>query len=318
MLLTTVALAIVACSEAPSQVRFAAPTAPRAMLVLEPPRIGVGQVATLELAVVTPAGHTPRPVAPPAELSGLWILDQEALPIEKQGARWVHRIRFRLRAHAVGAFTWPASRIELEAPDGTLVDLPLDELPIEVISVLPEYPDRLGPFGIRPPPPAEAGDAFWGPAAAGALAALAGVGLVALARRRRRVLARTTVTPAPPPAAPAWQRAGEDLERARELAGSDPFAAAHALSRSLCRYMARRFGAEAVGRTSPELAAATPPFAATSCWPVFVALLSHLDELRFRPETDRAARGALGARLAGLLTEAEAFIADTTPPEARR
>ena len=66
------------CAEAPP--RRAPPAAPLATLVLEPPRIRLGDVAVLELAVITPPGHAPRPLRPPQELPGLWLLDAEALP----------------------------------------------------------------------------------------------------------------------------------------------------------------------------------------------------------------------------------------------
>jgi hypothetical protein len=318
-LLSALLGAAAGCGDAPPGVQHAAPIAPRATLVLEPPRIGVGQVAVLELAVVTPPGHTPRPFAPPQQLPGLWLLDAETLPVEKQPSRWVHRTRLRLRARAVGVFAWPASTLQLEAPDGSLLPLALEERLIEVTSLLPEYPDRFTPFGVRAPPEPEgpAGN-VWGPAAAGALAALACVGLVGLARRRRRKTPGVGPAPSPAPGPPPWERARSDFAQARELVAAEPFAAAHALALALRRYVTRRFRTDAAGRTSEELAAATPPFAATSRWPAFVAILGGLDELRFQPESDRAARDALSTRLAALLAEAEAFVDDSTPPEARR
>jgi hypothetical protein len=316
------------CQEEPSDARHAASPTPRATLVLEPPRIGVGQVAELELAVVTPPGHTPRPFSPPSELPGLWLLSADRLPVEKQPTRWVHRTRLRVRARASGRFAWPASVLEVEAPDGSVSALPVAGLPVEVVSILPDYPDRFTPFGVRrPAPAARRSGSVWGPAAAGALAALAGVGLVALARRRRdraqdAAAEAGSARAEPPwnrePAEPPWRRAREDLAQARERAARDPFAGAHATARALRRYLARRFGADAIGRTSEELAAATPPFAARSRWPAFVAILRGLDEFRFLPESDPSVRQALAARVAALLVEAEAFVEDSTPPEARR
>ena len=177
---------LLGCQGEPSDARYAASPTPRATLVLEPPRIGVGQVAELELAVVTPPGHTPRPFSPPSELPGLWLLGADRLPVEKQATRWVHRTRLRVRARASGRFVWPASTLEVEAPDGSVSALAIAEVPIEVVSILSDYPDRFTTFGVRrPPPAARRSGSVWGPAAAGALAALAGVGLVALARRRR-------------------------------------------------------------------------------------------------------------------------------------
>ena len=84
------------------------------------------------------------------------------------------------------------------------------------------------------------------------------------------------------------------------------------------RYAARRYQADAAGRTTEELAAAPAPFAARSRWPDLIALLESLDELRFLPESDRRARSALSERLPRLCGEAESFLEDSTPPEARR
>jgi hypothetical protein len=307
------------CQGEPSDARDAASPTPRATLVLEPPRIGVGQVAELELAVVTPPGHTPRPFSPPSELPGLWLLSADRLPVEKQSTRWVHRTRLRVRARASGRFVWPASALEVEAPDGSVFTLAIAEVPVEVVSILPDYPDRFTPFGVRrPAPAARRGGSVWGPAAAGALAALAGVGLVALARRRRGSAPDARAEPSAARAEPPWRRACEELAEARQRAAGDPFAGAHATSRALRRYIARRFGADAIGRTSEELAAATPPFGARSRWPAFVAILRGLDELRFLPESDRSVREALATRVGALLAQAEAFVEDSTPPEARR
>jgi hypothetical protein len=319
LLLSALLGGLLGCQREPSDLRYAASPTPRATLVLEPPRIGVGQVAELELAVVTPPGHTPRPFSPPSELPGLWLLSADRLPVEKQSTRWVHRTRLRVRARASGRFVWPASALEVEAPDGSVSALTVAEVPVEVVSILPDYPDRFTPFGVRrPAPAAQRGGNAWGPAAAGALAALAGVGLVALARRRRGSAQEARPEPSAARAEPPWSRAREDLAEARKHAAGDPFAGAHATSRALRRYVARRFGADAIGRTSEELSTATPPFGARSRWPACVAILRGLDELRFLPESDRSVREALAARVAALLVEAEAFVEDSTPPEARR
>jgi hypothetical protein len=239
--------------------------------------------------------------------------------VEKETSRWIHRTRLRLRARRAGRYLWPATSVEVEAPDGALTTLAVDPLPVEVTSILPELPERLTPFGVRSPPPASrATGSVWGPAAAGALAALAGVGLVALARRRRREQAHAVAPSRTPPVQPPWERALQELAAARELSRRAPFDAAHATAGALRRYVARRFGTDAAARTSEELAETTPPFAATSRWPAFLAMLRALDELRFRPEGDRSVGEALAARLAVLLDEAVAFVEDSTPPEARR
>ena len=57
-----------------------APTAPRVTLHVEPPVLRIGDVATLEIVVVTPPEHRVRPISPP-EVEGIWLLDSEALPV---------------------------------------------------------------------------------------------------------------------------------------------------------------------------------------------------------------------------------------------
>ncbi len=314
------AAGIAACSGSEAPPEASAPPSTRATLVLEPPRIGVGQVAELELAVVTPPDHTPRPWSPPEEVPGLWILGSETLPVEQDPSRWIHRTRLRVRARAVGGTLWPAGSLEVEAPDGTLHTVGWEALAIEVPSLLPELPGRTTPFGVRLPASGggrgDAPSSFWGPAAGGAITALACVGLVALARRRRSSAGREPKPPAdtrPPP----WAQARSDLDAARALARDRPFDAAHATALALRRYAARRFGADATGRTTEELVRATPPFAATSRWPALLGILQGLDALRFRAEHDPDARRALRDRLGSLLDEADAFVEDSIPPESR-
>ena len=313
------ALALAGCSEEPGAPRPpAAPILARATLVLEPPRLGVGQVGELELAVVTPPGHTPRPWTPPEELEGIWILGSEALPVEKTEVRWVHRTRVRVRARAVGGFVWPGESVEVDAPDGSTARVAWEELAVEVPSLIPEYPGRTAPFGARAPARvAEAPTRMWGPAAAGALFTLACVGLVALARRRRRDAAVPSPEPVPA-AAPPWLQARAALEAADALAGERPFEAAHATALALRRYVERRFGAPAAGRTTEELADATPPFAATSRWPTFVAVLEGLDAFRFRSQGEADTRESAASRVGALLEDAHRFVEDSVPPESRQ
>jgi uncharacterized protein (DUF58 family) len=318
MLLALLALPLLApgCRRDPPPTP-AAPPAPRAALLLEPPRLLVGEVATLELAIVTPPGHAPLPYAPPGEIPGLSLVSVEALPVETEAARWIHRTAVRVRSRDTGSFVWPASRVAVEAPDGSHTEIELAELPIEVVSVLPEHAGRTAPFGPRPPPAPAAAVPFWGAAAAGASAAFALAGLVALARRRR-----TPRAVAPPPEAapgpPPWERALAELARARDALEPQPFAAAHATSMALRRYVEARFGADAAGRTGEELVEIEPPFAAASRWPSLLALLGALDELRFRPAHDTASRAALSARLPGLVADAQRFVEASVPPEGLR
>jgi hypothetical protein len=300
-----------ACGEAAAPAT--APTAPRATLVLEPPEVGIGGVAAVELAIVTPPDHHARPFQPPPEIHGFWLLDAETLPVEKHPGRWVHRTRIRIRAREVGRFVWPAGSVAIESPDGKVAALPLAALPLAVTSVLPELPDRDTPFGARSLPAPSAGPGRWGAAGAGAAAALAAVALVALVRRTIQRRTRLTALPPQPP----WIRAREELREASAATCADPLAAAHLVAVALRRYMARRFGADAPARTTEELRAAAPPFAATTCWPAFLAILHGLDAIRFRPEAEAGERAAVSERVGALLAQAKAFVEDSIPPEDR-
>lgn len=289
-----------------------APPAPpelQASLVLEPPRLLLGQVALAELAISTPPGHRLRPPRLP-EVPGLWVVEQAALPVEREPERWVHRTRVRLRARELGATAFPALRLEIEAPDGAVRELVLAERPLEVVSVLPELPERDAPFGLAAPAARPPGAAGWlAPAAAGAAAALAAIAAVALVRRRAR--ARAGTARAAPPA-PVWHEAQDALAAALREAPTDPRAAAGLAAAALRRYAAGRFGGDSTARTAEELAVQLPPWGARELWPELAALVRRLDDARFRPSAPPA------DALAAALRDAVRFVRDTTPPEARR
>ena len=307
-----------ACGESPAPANVAAPVTPRATAVLEPPQIRIGDRAALEVAVVTPPDYQSPPFTPPEEVAGFEILGAEALPVKEEPSRWVHRTRVHLRAREVGSFEWPEGSVQVAAPDGAPLRLPLAPLRLEVVSVLPEVPDRMAPFGARPAPPRGGTKVALPAAALGSLLTLAAIGLVALARRRR--IGRGAPAAAPPSAraeAP-WTAARGDLDRSRDALASDPGAAADATAAALRRYMARRFGAVAEALTTEELAIAAPPFGARSRWPVFVSLLRELDALRFPPPPSAAERSALAAQVGALVSRAEKFVEESTPQDPLR
>jgi hypothetical protein len=307
--LAALLLALCACSPAAEPPRPSpAPPMTRGALVLEPPILAVGQVSEATLAVTTPPDHTLRLPEPPAELPGFWVLGVEPLPVERSDARWVHRVRVRLRARAVGPSAWPETRLAVETPDGSLQEIVVPEQPLEVVSVLAEAPDRVAPFGYSAPEPPPAAGASWISALAGAAAALVAVALVALARRRRSHVEPEAREPA---RAPAWDEARVALAAAAARAGDDPAGAADDAAHALRRYVGRRFAAQTVARTTPELAAGPPPFGARSSWPAFLALLVRLDAARFPPDADPSDVGAT-------VQQALAFVDDTEPPEELR
>ncbi len=307
--LLVASLLCAACGEPPPA---AVPVEPRAAWLLEPPQIRVGDVASLDRLVVTPPGWSVPPLEPPSAPEGFWLLDAESPATERLAARWIHRTRLRIRAREVGRFMWPASSAEIEAPGGEKRRLELDALELEVVSVLPEAPDRLTPYGVRPLPETSA-RSLLAAAAAGALAALGAlaIGLIGVRRRRARA-------PAPrdeSAGVSAEARARASLSQAREALGDDPEFAAHAISTALRRFVRERFDVPALSRTSEELAATPAPLALATRWAELARLLLALDAERFAAQSQPP---AAGQRLAPLLDRAEAFVAESLPPAAVR
>lgn len=306
-----------ACRGGEDAPRAAPATVSRASWVMEPPELALGEVGEIELAVVTPPGRQPRPYRPPEAPSGLWVLDTESRPVQKEASRWIHRTRIRVRAREVGTFEWPGVTLAVDAPDGAVEQVAVAPLEIEVRSSLAEHAGRVVPYGVRALASRRGGDGSLAAAfAAGAGLVLACVGLVALARRRRaaRAVAGADADgPEAAPPSPPWRAArdavagaGQDLER-------DPVAALDALSRAVRRYASARFRAHLEARTTEELEAQAPPFLLTTRWPDLLALLRDLDALRFPPASDP---GALRTRGAELVRRAGEFVDRTAPREA--
>ncbi len=290
----------------------------RGAIALEPGRMRAGDVASLEVVVTTPPGHRLRPVVPPAEVPGLWVLDAEALPMEQEDGRWIHRTRLRLRARELGQFTWPAQAVEIEGPDGKLQRLVLEGRGIEVVSVQPEFPGRSVPFGLRDP----AGSvnqpgAPWGAAAAGALLGAGAVSLVALVRRARKSrheIASLSTDPVGPVVAP-WDAAFEQLDSTEGCIDADPAAAGDALAQMLRRYATERWRHDVSAATTQELAALAPRGAAEAHWGALLACLRLLDDARFRPGVSRS---TATAQVREALGQVRALVSASRPPEARR
>jgi hypothetical protein len=241
------------------------------------------------------------------------------LPVERSADRWIHRSQVRLRADAAGEFDWPESQVAVAAPDGSVESLRLPAISIEVRSILPEFPERSAPFGLRQPGFANPDRTAWSPTLAAAIAGLVVVALAlaAIVARSRpgggRGLRRARPTREPP--ATPWHAAHAAIERAAALGEDDPLAAAHTLSPALRRYMAARYGADTRGRTAEELRATEPAFAMRSSWPGFAALVCELDELRFQPAA--AVRCTAARELPRWLDAATHCIDATIPPEHR-
>ncbi len=316
-------LALWACAEAdPEPPRYAAPAQARATLVLEPPLLAVGQMADLELAVVTRPGYSVRPQDLPGKIPGFWLVEREAQAIVKEPARWVHRTRLRLRAVEVGHFEFPGGSVEVELIEITNVEVESAEggsavlhyaaLPLEVSSSLAAHPSQRSPYGIRTLPLTVSRargtlTAF----AAGAILALASVGMLLLVRRRLAADGEARASEAVV-RAPAWELAREQLAAAQAALASDPRHGLDLAAVALRGYAVRRFGGDATVRTTEELANAKPPFTMTTRWRRFIELLSELDAARF------PARLADRERCDALIEGVLAFVQDSVPAEYRR
>ncbi|HTY17086.1 MAG TPA: hypothetical protein VMH82_05075 [Myxococcota bacterium] len=312
---TLAALLLLGCqqSEAPGAAGAAAPPTPRATVSIEPPRLRLGDVAVVEVMVVTPPGHRVHPVAPPERVAGLWLLDAETLPVERDGARWTERTRIRVRAREIGATEWPAMRIDVEGPEGERSALETEARPLEVVAVSSEFPDQVAPFPYRMPAPAPARAPALAAAAAGALAALAGVAALSLVRRARRRRAAAASAALAPAAAP-WADALAGLEAAAAAIDTDWRGSADEAGQALRRYVTRRFALPLAFRTTEEAAALSPPFALATRWADVLAVLRALDSVRFQ----RAEPGEAAARVRDAIEKARRWVAGSIPPESAR
>jgi len=273
--------------------RTALPAAFRAVVVLEPPRIEIGDPFTVEIAVVTPPGHRVAPAPVPKAVEGLWILDAERPSVDREPGRWVHHQRFRARARSTGPFAWPALELGVEGPDGTRRIVTAPERPFEVSSLLEEHPEQRSFFSYRPPRLVDAeGSGPWLPALLGALFALAGVALFSLVRRVRSASDAATLALAEGPGSSAAEDEALAALAGAEAALDDPRHALDLASGALRGWAATRARAPGLrAASSEELAEAKAPFLLSTRYAPFVALVRELDALRFPPlETDAPAR----------------------------
>lgn len=305
------ALGLAACGGEPEPAAPVAPPSLRATWVLEPPRVRVGDVATLELAVVTPPDHRVLPPRLPEELPGFWLLELGLPEVERAPGHWLHRARLRLRAREPGLHAWPPFELEVESPGGEIERVEVPAHTLEVVSVLDAIPTPTPPHGLIAPAEPDTGgrgSAF----AAGVATTLAAVGLIWLARRRRRSRVTATGTSAAPPPAPPWIAAQRELEAALALLPGEPVPAAEAGAGALRRYAARRFGLPAEAWTDPEFAAARPPPAGAAGWPRLVAAIALLDAARFAPLGESQ---GVAERVGEALEEARSLVLETRSRE---
>jgi hypothetical protein len=302
-------------SLAPAAATSAAATPPaslRASVVLEPPRIEIGDVFTVEVAVVTPPGHRVAPAPVPKAIPGLAIVDASLPSVDHEPGRWVHRQRFRARASATGPLRWPALELGVEAPDGTRLTVIAAERPFEVVSLLAEHAERRSPFSLfrMPRLDDEPSRGPWLPALLGSLATLAALALVSGVRRVRReasLVSGLTEGASYDEAAAAAVLA--ELQRA-EAEADDPVHAADLASEALRSWAAERFRAPRLrSATTEELAREAAPFLLSTRYAALLAVLQAFDALRFPP-----LRESGGFELRAALQAAREFVADAAGP----
>jgi hypothetical protein len=298
-------------TEAAKSAPAAAPPASlRATVVLEPPRIEIGDLFTVEVAVVTPPGHRVAPAPVPKAIPGLAIVDASRASVDHEPGRWVHHQRFRARASATGPLRWPALEIGVEAPDGTRLSVIAAERPFEVVSLLAENAERRSPFSFRRPRLDGPSRGPWLPALLGSLATLAVLALISGVRRIRRgaslVSGPAEDTPYDEAAAVAVLAA---LQRA-EAEADDPVHAADLASEALRSWAAERFRAPRLrAATTEELAREAPPFLLSTRYAALLTVLEAFDALRFPP-----LREGKGFELRAALQHARELVADAGGP----
>jgi len=290
------------------------PAAIHGAVILEPSTLGVGDLVTVEITVVTPPEHRVRPIELPERIPPLWLLDAERLPIERHGERWTHVTRIRARVQeAPGDYVWPAQTVAIEAPEGAAQTLVLEAQPFTVASVSAEWPGRQEPFGLRAPAAPARGGVI-GPALLGSAATLLLLGGLRLVRRLRRREPRRG-----PAAAgevePAWTAADAALGAALSQLDSDPRAAADDAAFALRRYVHRRVQRPIESLTTEEIAAQRAPGRLRSRWPELIDLLRRLDGVRFPGGLDRPEERET---LRATLEDARRFVSDSTPPRELR
>lgn len=320
----TIALAVallLGCWRAPHATDGAngpAPVKPRGAVVLEPPRIEIGDTARLEVAVVTPPGWRAAPLPPVQPPEGLSLLYVGALHVDREPGRWIHRTTLRVRALRTGSVSWPAMQVTVTRPDAKEERVDIPARPIHVTALLPSSgpPGRFHSY--RLPPPLRPRWATLLLVAVGILAAAAGLAAARRLRAGRPAPADRLANGAGAPPADPTAQIQEAIEAAEAMAQREPGRAADLLSSAIRRSVAGRFGAPTLVATTEELAATRPPFALTTRWKPLVALLGRLDQLRFAAPDARGDARAVPEMIDEARALARALRPPTQPPRSVR
>lgn len=295
--LLALALAVFGCGQAEPA---AAPpeVTPRAALLPPGDGLSVGRISAVVIAVRMPSGHRVLPVPAP-RLEGAEILSVHSDVRELDRGSWLHRTVLQLRPLEPGVLDWPATAIEVEAPDGNRVVLALEARKFDVDSILGrERPDRQ-PYGLRSVPEPVLGAGFASGLLVGGL--LAGLSTALLFRLRRASQTGKQEESRDIPRTPTRNEAGPHsrraLDEARALAASDPRAASNAGAALLRVFASRRFGCELQALTTEEIAERGPAALPSRCLSQLLALLRRYDADRFRPQSAGPGRADVSASL---------------------
>ncbi|MCC6765565.1 MAG: hypothetical protein IT293_12970 [Deltaproteobacteria bacterium] len=263
-LLVVLLCAVAARADEPSPAPAPSPSAPPSPVTvhgaIEKGEVTIGQRFRYTVEVAAPTGVEILLAQPTERLGDFDIVDfGDAKPVERDGrtvlTRW-----FELVGYATGHFLVPSPPVRYRLPGEDLAEAPADETVVEIASLLAREPTAADIRDVKPPeePPID-----WRPysLAAGALAALAVVGLVVW-----RVVRRPGRRPAGPPPRPAHEIAHEELARlrARGLPERGAFKEYYSALTGIVRsYLEQRFRVRAPEMTTEEFLLVTARGGAT-------------------------------------------------------
>ena len=250
-------------------------------VLLDRSRARVGEPIGVTIEIDTPPGFSVGRPDVPGE-SRIFLTDSvESLESIEGAGGLRHRVLWTVRATAVGQHALPQLQIPLIHPDGRIQALPVGAIPLEVVSVRVELPDREVFFDLQDPPvvrEARPGLLYGG---------VAGTMLLAIAaavywRRRHGVIG------APPD--PRRLAAAALLELAQSDAAEAPRDRADHCSQVVWEFLRECGNGLGAGSTPTDLSDRVVP--------LLIQALDGLDAARFsrEPEADAVARCRDAAR----------------------
>jgi len=241
-LTSLLALALCACGARSTPDRDASPAAS-----VSPEVIAIGDLVTLRLEIPHAADRSPV-VPEPGEVSNVVVRSRDSRWISRDGTNGVTRFVYELTAFEPGVYVFPPSDPLLAGPGGGTTTVAVPRATLTVESVLTNQ--AAGPADFSEP-------ARWDPAlprwpfmlvAVALLAALAGL---AVARLLRRPSGRESGPPPPPPHVAALDALNALLREGwHERGEAEPFYVR--ISGIVRTYLEGRFGLRAPEQTTEE------------------------------------------------------------------